>query len=192
MKKNASEREARRGVLLHPVIFFAADAYYSLVMFMRETTKQKWLPYLVSILVTFAVAGLAGIATMQGLPAYAQLAKPPLTPPQWVFPVAWGILYLLMAVGAAMVWRSGTGEERKKALVLYGVQLVVNALWSVLFFDLQRYLLSFFWLVFLWLLILAMYKAFSRINKTAGRLQIPYLLWVLFAGYLNLGIWLLN
>ena len=159
---------------------------------MKEASKQKWIPYLISILTTFAVAGLASIATVKGMPAYEQLVKPPLTPPMWLFPVAWGILYLLMAIGAAMIWRSASSGARKQALVLYGVQLFFNALWSVLFFGFQQYLIAFLWLVVLWFLILAMIKAFSRINPTAARLQIPYLLWVLFAGYLNLGIWLLN
>lgn len=155
---------------------------------------MKWktyLPYLVSVLIAFGVGGVGALATSRGLAAYEQLVKPALTPPALVFPIVWTILYLLMGVGAALVWRSAH-SLRGPALTVYAAQLLLNGLWSILFFGLQAHLPAFLLLVLLWLLIIAMVVLFRRIEPAAGYLQLPYLLWVTFAGYLNLGIWLLN
>jgi len=151
----------------------------------------KFKPYILSVLITLAVAFLSGIAVYVGNPAFEQLVKPPLTPPSSVFPVAWTILYVLMGIGAAMIWNS-TDEKRDNALFIYAAQLLFNALWSPLFFGLKAYCLSFVWILLIWVLILMMITAFFRISRIAGLIQIPYLLWVTFAAYLNLGICLLN
>lgn len=152
---------------------------------------MKSLPYVVFILLTLAVGGLSSLAVAAGMPVYAQLVKPPLTPPSLLFPIAWTLLYILMAVGAAQVWNSASGR-RQDALTLYFVQLALNALWSVWFFALQARLFAFFWLLALIAAIVRMIRSFSQINRIAGRLQIPYLLWCSFAAYLNFGVWLLN
>lgn len=152
---------------------------------------KKIKPYLISIAIALAAGGLGGIVTYRGLPAYEQLTKPPLTPPSIVFPIVWTILYVLMGISAAIIYQSPT-VRRDTALAIYALQLLFNILWSVFFFGMQAYLFSFLWLVLLWLLILLMIKSFSKINKTAALLQIPYLLWVTFAGYLNFAIWMLN
>jgi len=152
---------------------------------------KKLRPYIVSILIALAVGLLSGIATNRGMPIYEHLIKPPLTPPSIVFPIVWTILYILMGISAAMVWNS-TDEKRGTALSIYALQLVFNAIWSILFFSFEAYLFAFFWLVLLWLLIIMMIISFYRIRPIAGLLQIPYLLWVTFAGYLNFMIWQLN
>ena len=153
--------------------------------------KQSIKPYLIAIGSTLAAGMLAGLVTARGLDAYAQLIKPPLTPPSVVFPIVWTILYLLMGIGAARIYLSGN-PKKDAALTVYVAQLLVNCLWSFLFFGAQAYLLSFLWLSLLLVLIAVMIALFYPIDRTAALLQLPYFLWVLFAGYLNLAIWLLN
>ena len=151
---------------------------------------KKLKPYLISIVIALAAGGIGGFITYRGLPAYEVLVKPPLTPPFWLFPIVWCILYILMGISAAMVWKSS--KQWNYALSVYATQLVVNVLWSVFHFGMEQYLLSFIWLIFLWVVIILMIIAFRSINKTAAWLQIPYLLWTTFAAYLNFGIWMLN
>ncbi len=118
---------------------------------------------------------------------YESMAKPPLSPPSWVFPVVWTILYILMGISICMILRKEDANEAeaKKAFLL---QLVVQWGWPFLFFKWNRCLLAFAWLVGLWILIVQMIKEFAKIDKTAAYLQIPYLIWVTFAGYLNISI----
>lgn len=154
--------------------------------------RNNWKTYAFWLLLTEAVGGAAALLTRRGMEAYKDLAhKPPLTPPAVVFPIAWSILYALMGVGAARIDLQDHSDQRR-ALTLYWVQLAANFLWSILFFGAQAYGAAFFWLLLLWGLILAMILAFRPIERTAALLQIPYLLWVAFAGYLNGGVWLLN
>ena len=122
-----------------------------------------------------------------------ELNRPPLSPPGWLFPIVWTILYILMGVSSYLIIQSGAEEEAvNSALSVYVYQLIVNFLWSTFFFNFGWYLFSFIWLVLLWVLVLIMIVRFYNISRLAGILQIPYLIWVTFAGYLNLGIWLLN
>lgn len=153
--------------------------------------SKKWGPYAASIIIALAVGFLSGLSTSTGMLNYEQLMKPPLTPPSVVFPIVWPILYILMGISAAMIWKSES-PYRKKSLGIYAVQLLVNAVWSVIFFTFQAYFFAFLWLILLWVLILKMILCFYRIDPLAGLLQIPYLLWVSFAGYLSCAIWLLN
>ena len=150
--------------------------------------------YVWSILLTLAVGTLAGFLIRDDVTFYNQfVAKPALTPPAWICPVVWTILYVLMAWGLARVLvRTEARAARTPVLTLYAAQLFFNFFWSILFFHVRAYLFSLIWLVMLWLLILAMARAFSRVDRTAAYLQIPYLLWVAFAGYLNLMVFLLN
>lgn len=148
-------------------------------------------PLVVSLLISLGVGGISAWLTSGSMQVYQEAAQPPLSPPGIVFPIVWTVLFILMGISAYLVFISPS-QERKKALALYGVQLAVNFLWPVFFFNCQWFLFAFFWLLLLWGLILAMIVSFSRISKAAGLLQIPYLLWVTFAGYLNLGIALLN
>lgn len=143
--------------------------------------------------IPLAVGILAALLTGGGMKTFAQLNKPPLSPPGWLFPVVWTILYILMGVASCLVYREGPKRPAvTSALSVYGLQLLVNFLWPVFFFSFGWYLFSFFWLVLLWLLIAVTIFRFAKVSKTAAYLMIPYLLWVTFAGYLNFGIYLLN
>lgn len=155
--------------------------------------RTKIKAYFLWILLAEAVGGLAGWLTREDVKIYTDsIAQPPLSPPPLVFPVAWTILYALMGIGAARVSLAPDGPRRGRALAVFGLQLGMNFLWSILFFKFQRFGLALVWLIALWGAILWMISAFSRVDKAAARLQIPYLVWVAFAGYLNLGVWVLN
>ena len=120
------------------------------------------------------------------------IIQPPLAPPPILFPIVWGILYALMGFSAARIYLSAQSAERSKGINLYIAQLVVNFFWSLIFFNAQAFGFAFFWLLLLLSLAVWMAVSFGRVNKTAGVLQIPYILWLLFAGYLNLAVYLLN
>lgn len=151
----------------------------------------KWKPLLISLIISLGVGALAGFLTMANVDLYKNLELPPLSPPAAVFPIVWTVLYLLMGISAYMIYTSNA-EGRSTALKIYAAQLIVNFFWSLLFFNSEDYLFSFLWLSLLWILIILMIVSFYRVNKCAAYLQIPYLLWVTFAGYLNLGIYSLN
>ena len=120
------------------------------------------------------------------------IQKPPLSPPAIVFPIVWAILYALMGFGAARIYLSEPSEARSSSLHLYLIQLAVNFFWSIIFFNLQSFGGALIWLIALWALILWMILSFRKVDPLAAWLQIPYLIWVTFAGYLNAGVWLLN
>lgn len=154
--------------------------------------KIQWKRLIFCILIPLAVGGASAFLTRGSMSAFDSVAKPPLSPPAWLFPVAWTILYVLMGVASYLVLTSGMPARSRTALRVYGVQLFFNFFWSIIFFNLENYLLAFVWLVTLWALILLCTVLFYGIDKRAGYLMIPYLLWVTFAGYLNFGIYLLN
>lgn len=145
------------------------------------------------ILLAEAVGGLSGWLTREGSRYFSSfVTKPPLTPPSIVFPIAWGILFLLMGIGAARVSMTAPSGSRSRGLNLFVGQLAVNFLWSPVFFNMRAYGLAFAVLVLLWVLVVLMILSFRKCDKLAGCLQLPYLLWLTFAGYLNLGVWILN
>lgn len=136
---------------------------------------------------------VAGLLARKGMAFFnAAVRKPPLTPPPAVFPIAWGLLYLLMGIGAARVWLRPVSRSRSRSLFLFLTQLAVNFLWTLVFFNLRFYGAALFTLAALWTLILCMVLSFRKVDVPAALAQIPYLLWVLFAAYLNGGVWLLN
>ena len=149
-----------------------------------------WKNLITAVAIPLAVGGLSAWITMDGMKAFEIVNQPPLTPPMWLFPVVWSILFVLMGIASYLVVMQ-KGEDTK-ALTLYAVQLIFNFFWSIWFFNLGWYLFAFLWLVALWILILATTVAFYRISKPAAWLMLPYLVWVAFAGYLNLGVWWLN
>jgi len=151
----------------------------------------KWKELFVSIAISLGVGALAGYLTKDSMSMYQELLKPPLTPPGWIFPVVWTILFILMGISAYMIYVSDS-KEKVQALQIYAIQLMLNFIWSLVFFNMQAYLLAFVILILLWISIIAMIKTFNQINPIAGKLQVPYLLWVTFAGYLNLAIYFLN
>ena len=144
--------------------------------------------------IPLAAGGLSALLTRGSMDDFAALNQPPLAPPGWLFPIVWTILFILMGTASYLVVTAPTSPQADvgQSLWLYGMQLGVNFFWSIFFFCLSLYLFSFFWLLLLWGLILATLLLFARISKPAGLLLIPYLVWVMFAGYLNLGIYLLN
>lgn len=123
---------------------------------------------------------------------YGELQKPTWTPPTWVFAPAWTVLYLLIGISGYLAWSRSSGRRRSVPFIVYGTQLFLNALWSILFFGLHSPGLAFGDLVALWIAILGNGVLFWRINRASGYLLIPYFLWTSFAGALNLAIWRLN
>ncbi len=143
--------------------------------------------------IPLAVGGLAALLSGRMMGFYRQINQPPLSPPGWVFPIVWTVLYLLMGEASYRVLTSGAEPQTiKKALTAYGVQLFFNFLWPLFFFGGQMYLTAFIILILLWVAIFITMRRFSLIDETAGDLIIPYILWVTFAGYLNFGVFLLN
>ena len=149
--------------------------------------------YLAGIIFTETVGIISAVFTRGDVQAYtAEIAKPFLSPPPIMFPVAWTVLYALMGWGAAAVYMSPKSEARTKALYLFAVQLGFNFCWSFIFFTFRAFGTAFVWLVVLLILAAMMALAFWKVNRRAGLLQVPYLLWLMFAGYLNLSVWMLN
>ena len=157
---------------------------------------KKAKPYIVSILISVGVGLLSAFFTRNSMDIYSEIVTPPLSPPSVLFPIVWTVLFVLMGVSCALVYTDKTPAvpyaNTEKALVIYAISLVVNFLWSIIFFNLRFFGFSFVWLLLLWFLIFLTIREYLKINKTAAYLQIPYLVWVTFAGYLNLGIWILN
>ncbi len=144
------------------------------------------------------LAGIIGaIFSRESIPTwYLTIAKPSFNPPNWIFGPVWITLYILMGISAYLVWTSVSEKKdaakKINALEIYGLQLALNMLWSIVFFGMRSPGLAFIEIVFLWLSIIATIVTFYRISKTAALLLVPYILWVSFAGYLNYSIWLLN
>ncbi len=153
-----------------------------------------WAGLIVSVTVCFAVAALGSLYTNPSIDNwYAALAKPSWNPPNWIFGPVWTVLYLMMAIAGWLVWRRrGSITGAAFPLAVFAIQLLLNALWSYLFFGLHRPGLAFAEIVLLWAAILATLLAFRRVIPLAGWLLLPYLLWVTFAAFLNFTIWRLN
>lgn len=155
--------------------------------------RSKLKTLIVCLLVPLLVGAASAIISRNGIADFNSQLQPPLSPPAWLFPVAWTILYLLMGYASYLVCTSAApAEQISNALWIYALQLAVNFLWSPIFFLWQNYLFAFLWLLILWVLILITIIRFNAINRKSALLLIPYLLWVTFAGYLNFGVWLLN
>lgn len=155
--------------------------------------KQPWKRYLFWILLSEGVGAFSGWLTREEMKVFRDAAiQPPLSPPSIVFPIVWSILYALMGVSAARVFMQPDSSERSKGLNLFIVQLIVNFFWSLIFFNAKAYGFAFIWLVFLWLLVFSMIQSFKKTDRIAAKLQLPYLIWLTFAAYLNLGVWYLN
>ena len=150
---------------------------------------NKFFTYFKSILVPLIVGGVVGFITSKYM-NLDTLNKPFLTPPSIVFPIAWGILYVLMGISYGILKDKGLTD--KKIDIVYFVQLVINALWSIFFFVLKWRLFAFIWILLLLASVIKMTVEFYKRNKISGLLQIPYILWIVFASYLNLALYLLN
>jgi tryptophan-rich sensory protein len=162
-------------------------------LLLGDFMKRNWKTYLGWIALAEGVGALSGWLTREGTAWYNEFAvKPALSPPSWVFPVVWGILFALMGIGAARVSQTPISRERSLGLNLWIGQLIVNFFWSLIFFNLRAYGFALAWLGLLWVLVLWMIFAFRSTDRLAAWLQVPYLLWISFAAYLNWGTWVLN
>lgn len=154
--------------------------------------KRKGLTYAIAIAIAEAVGILAGLLTKEGIRDFRNVAQSALTPPAILFPIVWTFLYGLMGISSARIWLSEESNDRTKGLTLYLFQLIFNFFWSIFFFKMRSFGFSLLWILVLLLLIGLMNRSFSKVDKLAARLQIPYFLWVSFASYLNYAVWRLN
>ena len=155
--------------------------------------KRNLKTYLFWILLSLGVGALSVFLSREGTELYsAVIEKPPLSPPAILFPVVWSILYVLMGISASRIYLSPDSPSRLHGQNLFIIQLVVNFFWSLIFFNAQAYGFALIWLLLLWALILWMILTFRKVDPAAAWLQVPYLLWVTFAAYLNWGVWMLN
>lgn len=155
--------------------------------------KLHVIKLIVALAIPLAVGGISAALSAKGMASYGDMEKPPLSPPAWVFSVAWTILYLMMGFAFYCVWVAEADTKKKTmALVLFGVQLVMNFMWSIVFFRWEFYLVAFVWLMIMWCMVILTAIRFFRINRLAGLMLIPYILWLTFAAYLNLGAYVLS
>ena len=152
---------------------------------------------IVAIALPLAVGGVSALLTSDAMAQFGRMNQPPLSPPAWLFPVAWTILYVLMGIASYLIWsREGLDPlgklDRRRALIVYGLQLALNFCWSLVFFGAKAYYPAFGILVAMWLLIVLLMLFARKLCRPAMYLLVPYLLWTTFAGYLNLGVALLN
>jgi translocator protein len=149
--------------------------------------KVNFIKFLTSIIICEAAGVVGSIFTIPSIQSwYATLNKPAINPPSWVFGPVWTTLFLLMGISLYLVWAKG------KVPVIFWVQLVLNVLWSIIFFGWQQPGVAFFELIMLWFAILYTIINFWRVSKPAAYLLLPYIVWVTFAGFLNYSLWLLN
>ncbi len=155
---------------------------------------KKFIKLVIAILISLMAGVIGSFFTFDSIEDWYQfLDKPVLNPPNWIFGPVWVLLYILMGIALYLVWRKDfSKKEVKIAIGLFSIQLVLNAFWSIIFFGLQNPFLAFLEIIVLWILILLTTNKFYLISKSAGYLLIPYIIWVSFAVYLNVSIWLLN
>lgn len=155
--------------------------------------KYKTKVYIFSALFPLIVGGLSALCTSDNMKnLFNEIIKPPLSPPSWLFPVVWSVLFVLMGIGSARVYLSPASKNRTSAIRLYLINLFLNFFWSIIFFNFRAFLFAFIWLLALLLIIILMTVRFYKAERISGLLQIPYILWVTFAGYLTFAIWFLN
>ena len=148
---------------------------------------------IIALFIPLVIGGASAALSAQGMIMYRTMQKPPLSPPAWLFSVAWTILYLMMGLASYFIIVTGTNNRAKAmALIIYALQLAMNFMWSILFFNWRIYLFAFFWLIAMWLIVIVCTVRFYSINRIATYLFIPYILWLSFAAYLNLGSYILN
>ena len=150
---------------------------------------NKLIIYLKNIIISLAIGGIIGFIISNFID-YNKLIKPPLAPPGYIFGIIWSILYVLMGISYSILEINGKIDDRIKKV--YYIQLLVNVLWPIIFFVLKLRFISIIWIMILIFLILKMIKLFYDKNKISSYLQIPYLIWTIFATYLNIGVYLLN
>jgi len=155
---------------------------------------KRWVKFIVSILVCQMAGVVGSFFTYPSIPTwYATLQKPSFSPPNWLFAPVWITLFTLMGVSAYLVWNKGLKNKQvKESLSIFGIQLILNAFWSFLFFGLKSPLYAFIEIIILWGAIVLTILKFYKISKKAGLLLFPYIIWVSFAMVLNFYVWRLN
>ena len=146
---------------------------------------------IINLAISLGTGILSALITRNSMDNYKSLNLPKLAPPSILFPIVWTILFILMGISAYIIYESNS-NKKQNALKIYATQLIINFIWPILFFNLNLYLFSFIWIILLWIFILLMINSFKKISNIAAYLQIPYLLWVTFASYLNFMIYYLN
>ena len=155
----------------------------------------KLLPtYLVAVAIPLGVGILSALLTAGNMDIYSEIARPPLAPPAWLFPVAWTILYTLMGVSSGLVYleRESAPEAARCGLGYYAASLFVNFFWSIIFFNMKSFLFALVWLLLLIYLVVKTVRCYAKVSPLAAYLQIPYIAWLIFAAYLNAAIYLIN
>lgn len=146
--------------------------------------KINWKVLIISLIVVYAVAFIGSIFTVNVNTSWYETIKPSITPPNWVFPIVWNILFFLIALSLYFSWVKAK-DKKSKLVIVFGINFLFNTLWSLFFFTLKNPILAFYEIILLWLSIFLMISATYKINKTSCYFLIPYLLWVSFAGVLN-------
>ncbi len=152
--------------------------------------KINWKRLIIIIVITFIVGSFFSFFMMNNMDTFKELKKP-INVPGVLFPIVWSILYLLMSISCYII-TTKDDKSKDNAIIWYGIQLIINSLWSLIFFGFSAYLFAFIWIILLLISVIIMIVKFYKIDKTAAYLNIPYVLWILFAGFLNLGIYILN
>jgi tryptophan-rich sensory protein len=148
--------------------------------------KFGWKVLILSILIVYLVAFIGSVFTSQNTNSdWYKQNKPSITPPNYVFPIVWNFLFLLIAFSLALAWISSNKKEKKKVAWIFGINFLLNILWSIFYFSMKNPLLAFFDLTALWISIILVIYITYKINRKSAYLLIPYLLWVTFAGVLN-------
>lgn len=155
---------------------------------MKNIDLKKLLFY---IIITILIGTVPSIFTFKNMSIYNELNKPPLSPPSILFPIFWTILYILMGISIYIIVKKNS-KDINEAKLIYYIALVTNALWTPIFFGFKEYFLAFLWIVMLIVFVSAMIIKFYKIDKVSAYLQIPYIIWLIFAAYLNFGIVVLN
>ncbi len=160
--------------------------------------KINVIKLIIAIAIPLAVGMLSSFITKDAMMSFNAMKKPPLAPPGIIFPIAWTILYILMGISSYIIYAYDAQNDtsslnlKNKCLLLYAIQLIFNFFWSIIFFKFKLYIFAFAWLVILWILVFKLMKESKKISKVASYLLIPYLAWMAFAAYLNIGIIILN
>ena len=162
------------------------------VVILTVTSNIKWKSLLINIAIPVSVGIISSIIIGGGFDTYSQINQPPWSPPPLVFPIIWSILYIIMGISSYLIVQQADEIKNNKSLIVYAFQLTINFFWPIFFFGFKAYLFSFIWIVLLVVSIITMTFLFYKQNKFAAYLQIPYIIWTIFAAYLNLGVYILN
>lgn len=160
--------------------------------------KINVIKLIIAIAIPLAVGMLSSFITKDAMMSFNAMKKPPLAPPGILFPIAWTILYILMGISSCIIYVYDAKNDtsslnlKNKCLSLYAIQLVFNFFWSIIFFKFKLYIFAFAWLVILWIIVFKLMRDSNKISKEASYLLIPYLAWMIFAAYLNIGVAILN